>query len=182
MPFDTFLPQVIAQYRQYKTYCERAAAQVADDVFFAVHGDFPLSVGVLMKHLAGNHASRWRDFLTADGEKASRARDDEFVHAGETRAQIMTAWDAAWDITLGSLESLGTDDLGATITIRGEPMTALEAIQRNLAHLAYHAGQVVLLARHFAGDGWQTLSVPVGGSEAFNQEMRAEHGDWSDRA
>ena len=175
---DSYLPRVRAQYRQYRDYCERAAAQVSDDDFFATVGDIAMSVGVQLKHLAGNHRSRWRDFLTTDGEKRDRARDAEFVHEGETRAQVMQAWDAAWAITLQSLESLTSADLGATVTIRGEPMTALEAIQRNLAHLAYHTGQIVQLARHFAGDGWQTLSVPVGGSQAHDEAMREKHGDW----
>jgi len=125
-----------------------------------------------------NHRSRWRDFLTTDGEKPDRNRDGEFIVEGETPDSIREQWKEGWMVTFESLEALGPADLEKKITIRGEPLTVGEAIQRNLTHLAYHTGQIVSLALHFAGDSWQTLSIPVGRSEAYNEEMREKWGDW----
>lgn len=173
-----WLDEVIAQYRQYKKRCERAAAQVSeDDLFNALEGN-PVSIAVLMKHVGGNHRSRWRDFLTTDGEKSDRERDAEFVVDGETPTSIRAHWDEGWRITLDTLDSLEPADLEKVITIRGEPHTVVQALTRNLTHLAYHTGQIVHLARHFAGDSWQTLSVAVGESDAHNARMREEWGDW----
>jgi len=174
-----WLEEVVSQYRQHKARCERAAVQVSDeDLFSALEGN-PVSIAVLMKHLGGNHRSRWRDFLTSDGEKADRARDGEFVVDGETPESIRAHWDEGWRITFETLDSLEPDDLEKTVTIRGQPHSVVEALTRNLTHLAYHTGQIVHLARHFAGDRWQTLSVPVGESEAYNTRMREKWGDWS---
>ncbi|MDH3404559.1 MAG: DUF1572 domain-containing protein [Acidobacteriota bacterium] len=180
-PFDgrAWLAEVTRQYRRYKTTCERAAEQVPPALLFETVGRIHLSVGALLKHLAGNHRSRWRDFLTTDGEKPDRHRDGEFVGAGETPESVRRQWDEGWRITFATLESLGPDDLGKTVTIRGEPHTVVQAIQRNLTHLAYHTGQIVQLARHFAGDDWQTLSIPPGESEAHNARKREKWGDWS---
>lgn len=178
MDAQAWLDEVQGQFRQYKSTCERAAAQVSDRDFFAVLGPGENSIAVVMKHLGGNHRSRWRDFLTTDGEKADRDRDGEFVTEGETRASIEALWEEGWGIAFASLSSLGPADLETTITIRGEPHTVMRAIQRNLDHAAYHAGQVVQLARHFAGDGWRTLSIAPGRSEEFNAAMRERWGDW----
>ena len=173
-----WLDEIIDQYRQYKDRCERAAAQVSDeDLFHALEGN-PVSIASLMKHLGGNHRSRFRDFLTTDGEKSDRHRDREFVVDGETPASIRGHWDEGWRITFSTLESLEPSDLDRTITIRGEPHTVVQALQRSLTHLAYHAGQIVHLARHFAGDQWQTLSVPIGQSEEYNAQMREKWGSW----
>lgn len=173
-----WLDEIIALYRQYKDFCERAAAQVSDEDLFGRVGRGPHSIAILMKHLGGNHRSRWRDFLTSDGEKRDRHRDNEFSDEGETRASIREKWDEGWRITFETLESLGPDDLGRTVTIRGQPLSVVQAILRNLTHLAYHTGQIVDYARHFAGDAWQTLSVAPGKSEEFNAAMRARYGDW----
>jgi hypothetical protein len=177
-----WLDEVIHQYRSHKKRCERAAAQVSDeDLFESLEGN-PVSIAILMKHLGGNHRSRWRDFLTTDGEKQDRNRDSEFVVEGETRKSIRGHWDEGWRITFETLESLEPEDLGKTITIRGEPHTVVEALTRNLTHLAYHTGQIVHLARHFAGDHWQMLSVPLGKSDEYNASMREKYGDfWGQR-
>lgn len=173
-----WLHEVLALYRQHKDFCERAVAQVSDEDFFGRVGRGPHSIAILMKHLGGNHRSRWRDFLTTDGEKPDRNRDSEFIVEGETPDSIREKWQEGWRITFESLQTLGPDDLEKKITIRGEPLTVVQAIQRNLTHLAYHTGQIVSLARHFAGDDWQTLSIPVGESEAHNERMREKWGDW----
>lgn len=174
-----WLEDVVSRYRRAQDNAERAAAQVDDSAFFATLGAQPNSIAVLMKHLGGNHRSRWRDFLTTDGEKSDRARDSEFVVDGESRAAVMAVWDEGWSIALASLEALQPDDLERTVTVRGQPHSVVQAIGRNLDHAMYHCGQIVLLARAGAGESWQTLSIAPGQSEAFNASMRARFGDWS---
>lgn len=178
MNAQAWLDDVQGQFRQYKRMCERAAAQVSDRDFFAALGDGENSIAVVMKHLAGNHRSRWRDFLTTDGEKRDRDREGEFSAEGETRGSIEALWEEGWGIAFESLGALGPADVERTITIRGEPLSVMQAVHRNLAHAAYHAGQVVQLARHFAGGAWQTLSIAPGKSDEFNASMRARYGDW----
>ncbi len=173
-----WLDEVIQQYRYRKEQCERAIEQVSEAQLFETVGRIPLPLAAQMKHIGGNHRSRWRDFLTTDGEKRDRHRDAEFIVEGETAASIRALWDEGWRITFDSLEALGPDDLEKRVTIRGEPHSVAQAIQRNLTHLAYHAGQIVSLARHFAGDDWQTLSIAPGESEAHNARMREKWGDW----
>lgn len=177
-----WLHEIERQYREHKDLCERAAAQVSDADFFTSFGRHPNSVGVLMKHVGGNLRSRWRDFLTTDGEKADRNRETEFGTEGETRASVLATWDEGWRVALEELRALSPDDLERTVTIRGEPHPVVRAIHRNLSHVAYHCGQIVQLARHLAGVRWRMLSVPPGESEEYNAAMRAKHGDWSDRA
>ena len=174
--------EVLEQYRHRKQQSERSLAQVTDTELFETVGDIPLPIAAQMKHLGSNHRSRWRDFLTSDGEKSDRDRDGEFVVDGETRESIQRIWYEGWRINFETLEALGAEDLEKTVTIRGEPLTVAQAIQRNLTHLAYHTGQIVSLARHFAAERWQTLSIPLGGSEEYNQAMRAKWGDWNDES
>ena len=171
MELQGFLAEALGQYRRYKEYAERAAAQVSDEDFFRTLDPESTSIAVIMKHLAGNHRSRWRDFLTSDGEKPDRRRDGEFQVHDEGRPAIEARWQEAWQITFESLESLSEGDLQRTITIRGEPHSVLQAVARNLTHLAYHVGQIVWLARHFAGPSWQTLSIPRGKSEEYNRRV-----------
>ncbi|MCB9066914.1 MAG: DUF1572 family protein [Calditrichae bacterium] len=173
-----WLDQIIVQFRKYKIYSERAAEQVADDDFFSSMGGNPQSVATLMKHVGGNHRSRWRDFLTTDGEKSDRNRESEFSVDGETRQSIYQKWEDGWQIAFDSLEKLTAADLEKTITIRGEPMGVTDAIQRNLNHVAYHTGQIVHLARQLVGEKWQTLSIAVGKSDEFNRKMQSKFGDW----
>lgn len=178
MNAGAWLEEIRDQYRYRKDQCERAIAQVDEAKWFVPIGCIPLGLAAQMKHLGGNHRSRWRDFLTTDGEKRDRNRDQEFVVEGETAESIRAIWDEGWRITFETLDSLGPDDLEKRVTIRGEPLTVAQAIQRNLTHLAYHTGQIVSLAIHHAGDSWQSLSVPVGESEAYNARMRERFGDW----
>lgn len=178
MNAEAWLQEILDQYRHRKRQCERSFEQVTDEQLFEPVAGIPLPIAAQMKHLGGNHRSRWRDFLTTDGEKADRDRDGEFVVDGETAESIRAIWDEGWRITFDELERLEARDLEKTVTIRGEPMTVVQAIQRNLTHLAYHTGQIVSLARHFAADNWQTLSIPPGQSEAYNERMREKWGDW----
>ena len=176
---QVWLREIIVLYRRHKEHCERAAVQVPNESFFDTFGRSPHSVAVLMKHVGGNHRSRWREFLTRDGEKRDRDRENEFASEGESRSSVLEKWEEGWRIALDTLTSLQPSDLERTITIRGEPMSVVQAIHRNLNHVVYHTGQIVQLARHFAGDDWQFLSIAPGESDAFNAAMRARHGDWS---
>ena len=161
---DLYLADARAQLAKYRRLAERALAQVGDEDLFAVLGAEENSIAIVMKHLAGNMRSRWADFLASDGEKPDRHRDREFEHEGESRAALVAAWEAGWQCTFAALEPLSDRDLGRVVHIRGEPHTVVQAINRQLAHYAYHVGQIVQLARHFAGERWQSLSIPRGRS------------------
>lgn len=176
MNLTAYREDVTHEFRRTKSLSDRALAQIDDEVFFATPGAETNPIAVIVKHVAGNLRSRWTDLLTTDGEKPDRDRDSEFVLGPEdTRAALMTRWERGWDILFGTLAALRDDDLGATITIRGEPHTVFQAIHRQVSHYAYHVGQIVLLARHYAGERWTTLSVPRGGSAAFNRGPTPYH-------
>ena len=170
MSDPTPLDDLRSEYRRLKQLAERALAQVSDADFFRSLGPESNSPAILVKHMSGNMRSRWRDFMTTDGEKPDRHRDTEFVIGDEdTREALMERWQDAWDLTLGELGDLTDAHLSTSVTIRGEPFTVSRAIARQLSHYAYHVGQIVQLAMHYAGDDWKTLSIPKGGSEAFNR-------------
>ncbi|HKO04938.1 MAG TPA: DUF1572 family protein [Candidatus Acidoferrales bacterium] len=175
----TFIAATTRELRSLKRAADRAMVQLTDEQFFAALDPESNSIAVLVKHLAGNMRSRWSDFLTTDGEKPFRRRDDEFrIEAADTRASLAERWEEGWKILLGTLEALSPADLERTVTIRTEPYTALGAVQRSLAHYSDHIGQIILLAKYFAGAKWQTLSIPRGKSEeanaAFVEKMRGK--------
>jgi hypothetical protein len=166
-----YLRDIVRTYRNYKALCEKAIAQVTRDADLHAQLDpGSNSIAVTVKHLAGNLRSRFRDFLTTDGEKPDRLRDEEFeMPERVTREELLCRWDEAWAITLGTLDALKPEDLERTITIRGEPFLVIEALNRNATHTAYHIGQIVYLARHFAGSDWKSLSIPKGKSAEFSK-------------
>jgi hypothetical protein len=146
---------------------------VSDERFFQPLEEDGNSIALLMKHMSGNLESRFTDFLTSDGEKPTRDRDGEFVReAGDTRETIAAKWERGWSALWGALDSLSVRDLLKTVRIRGEPHTVVQALLRQVAHQSQHAGQVVILARHWAGEGWNTLSIPRGKSKEFEARMR----------
>ena len=154
-------------------------AQIADDDFFAELSDVDNSIAIIVKHMAGNMRSRWRDFLTSDGEKDDRHRDTEFeIHDSDSKESLMQKWEEGWALCFEAIKPLKPEDLEKTIYIRGDAHTVLEAINRQLTHYAYHVGQIVYLARHFAGAKWQSLSIPKGESDSYdvskNGEVRKE--------
>ena len=172
----------IASFRNYKKMAERAVEQVSDEEFFALIDAEANSIAVIVKHIAGNLHSRWRDFLTSDGEKPDRFRDREFEAFDEdTREALMNYWEAGWQTLFDSIEPLTIDDLSRTITIRGEPHTVVQAINRQMTHYAYHIGQIVLLAKHFRAADWKTLSVPKNKSAEFNQFLLDKQKSGSDK-
>jgi hypothetical protein len=169
----SYLEDAVAVFRYYKKLGERAMEQVAEEHLFATLDGEANSIAVIVKHMVGNMRSRWVDFLTTDGEKPSRNRDGEFVDHPTTRAALLAEWEAGWDCLFGAIEPLTEADLTRRITIRGEPHSAMQAINRQLAHYPHHVGQIVLLAKHFACERWQSLSVPRNKSAEFNRKVAA---------
>jgi hypothetical protein len=169
----SYLADSLTIFRQYKKLAEGAIAQVTDAQLSATLDPEMNSIGQIVKHMVGNMRSRWTDFLTSDGEKPNRNRDSEFVDAPATRESLMALWDDGWQHVFSALESLSDSDLGRTVQIRGEAHSVMQAINRQTAHYAMHCGQIVLLAKHFAGDHWTTLSVPRNRSAEFNRAVLA---------
>jgi hypothetical protein len=166
-------------FRHYKKLAERAMDQVTDEQLYATLDGEMNSIAIVMKHMAGNMRSRWTDFLTTDGEKPDRDRDTEFVNPPATREALLQVWEDGWSRVFRALEPLSDSDLGHTVTIRGEAHSVMQAINRQMAHYANHVGQIVLLAKHFAQDRWQSLTVPRNRSTEFNRKVAA--GDASQR-
>jgi hypothetical protein len=166
---ENYRSDALTSFRNYKKLAERAIEQVSDKEFFVAIDEEANSIALVVKHIAGNLRSRWTDFLTADGEKPDRDRDSEFAIIDDTRESLMKFWEDGWRILFDALEPLSFEDFSKTITIRGEPHTVVEAINRQLTHYAYHIGQIVLLAKHFRSSEWKTLSVPKNRSAEFNQ-------------
>ena len=164
---ETYLKDIIRTYRNYQALGEKAIAQVADDA--ALHAQIDPdsnSIAVIVKHVYGNLRSRFTDFLTTDGEKPDRDRDDEFeMPARVSRDQILAWWRDGFAVVIRALEAMTPDDLAKTVYIRKEGFLALEAINRSVAHTAYHAGQIVYVARHLASGRWKSLSIPKGKSK-----------------
>jgi hypothetical protein len=163
-----YLDDILRQLTKLKSLAERSIAQVNDEQLFTVLDPEANSIATIMKHMAGNMLSRWTDFLTTDGEKPDRDRDSEFVaDGGATRARILTAWEDGWRCVFEAVSSLGPGDLEKTVRIRGESHSVLEAINRQVTHYASHVGQIILLAKHFAGATWRSLSIPRGKSKDY---------------
>lgn len=165
---ERYLRDATRQFRKLKDLAERAMVQIKPADFFARLDEESNSIAIVMKHMAGNMRSRWTDFLTSDGEKPDRDRDREFVlEEGDTSDSIRERWEKGWRSLVEAVGPLTPEDLEKTVFIRGEPHLVLEAINRQLTHYAYHVGQIVLLAKHFAGGKWQSLSIPRGKSREF---------------
>ena len=169
MPNETYLQIVMREFRGMKTLADKAIAQVTPEQFFSTASEVDNSVAVIVKHVGGNLLSRWTDFLTSDGEKPDRNRDAEFeITAADTHPTLMHRWEGGWTALFSALEPLSEKDLSRTVTIRNEPISVLQAVNRQLAHYAYHVGQIVYAAKHQAGGSWQSLSIPKGKSAEFN--------------
>jgi hypothetical protein len=171
-----FLSASINAFEANKRLADRAVEQVPDDKLHAALDVHTNSIAVIMKHIAGNLASRWTDFLTTDGEKPWRNRDGEFVEIAGSRAELLEMWERGWACLLTTLKGLKREDLERTVTIRGEPHTVPLALERSLGHTCYHIGQIVQVARIHAGEKWNTLTIPRGGSDQFNKTHWGETG------
>jgi uncharacterized protein DUF1572 len=169
----SYMEDLLVLFRFYKKLAEGAMEQVTDDQLFVRLDEEMNSIGIIMKHMAGNMRSRWTDFLTTDGEKPNRNRDTEFVEPPGSRAALLRLWDEGWQHVFDALEPLSDADLERKVVIRGEPHSVMQAINRQIAHYAYHCGQIVFLAKHFRASQWKSLSVPRNQSDEFNRRVLA---------
>jgi Protein of unknown function (DUF1572) len=168
-----YLDDAIKTLRYYKKLAEGAFAQISDEDFFRTIDEESNSIAVNMKHMAGNMLSRWTDFLTTDGEKPERNRDLEFMMLpATTKDEMLAYWEKGWKCTIDAVEPLTPDDLMRTVTIRGQDHTVVQAINRQVAHYAYHVGQIVYLAKHFRSSEWKSLSVPKNKSAEVNARLQ----------
>ncbi len=172
-----FLENSTKRLHEYKALAEKAIAQLSDEALLH-DADEPggNSLAVIIKHMRGNMLSRWTNYLTEDGEKPWRQREEEFVHESLTREMLMRLWEEGWAAVFNTLSSLSEEDLGCSIHIRTEGMTAMDGIIRQLMHYSYHVGQIILLCKQARGEDWQSLSIPRGGTAAFNAAMTAQAG------
>lgn len=167
--YDSVLPGYLDTFHSQKVLAEKAIVQVRDDLLRTPLDVNTNSIAVIMKHVSGNLRSRFTDFLHSDGEKPWRDRDDEFVDNFRDRAEVIACWEAGWTCLFECLRGLRAEHLAWQVTIRGEPHSVPHALNRALAHVGYHTGQIVLSARLLSHDNWQTITVPRGGTRQFNR-------------
>ncbi|MGC2658265.1 MAG: DUF1572 domain-containing protein [Bryobacteraceae bacterium] len=167
----SYLADSISLFRYYKGLAERAIAQVTDEQLLTVLDNEMNSIATTIKHMAGNMRSRWRDFLTTDGEKPDRNRDSEFEDPPVSRDATLALWEEGWGYVFQALDQLSEADLSKTVIIRGEPHSVMQAINRQIAHYSYHCGQIVMLAKHFQNTEWKCLTMPRRQSGAFNRRV-----------
>ncbi|HET7214763.1 MAG TPA: DUF1572 family protein [Terriglobia bacterium] len=175
----SYLKDSIGLLRHYKRLAESAMAQLPDEAFGRSPDAESNSIAIIVKHLAGNMRSRFSDFLTSDGEKPDRNRDTEFESPPKTRAEVMDMWESGWEYVFNALAPLSDADLGRTVLIRTEPHSVMQAINRQIGHYCYHIGQIIYLAKHFAGDEWKAVTIPRGKSAEF--AARVAKGELSQR-
>ncbi|MGA3128322.1 MAG: DUF1572 domain-containing protein [Candidatus Korobacteraceae bacterium] len=169
----SYLEDSLSVLRYYKRLAEAAMAQATDEQLFAVLDPEMNSIALIVKHMAGNMRSRWTDFLTSDGEKPDRNRDSEFEEPPPSREELMSLWESGWECAFSALKPLSSEDMTRTVIIRGEAHSVMQAVSRQIAHYAYHCGQIVFLAKHFQHARWKSLTVPRGQSAKFNQQVKA---------
>lgn len=172
---NEYLKVIQERFNSVKELGDKTIDQLSDDDIHWVLNDGSNSIAVIVKHLNGNMTSRWSDFLTSDGEKPYRNRELEFEDTISSKQELMTSWDKGWTILFQSLSELEEKDLLKTVYIRGEGHTVLEAIERQLAHYAYHIGQIVFIGKQLKGTNWESLSIPKGESEEYLQQMLKEN-------
>lgn len=167
-----FLATGISEFRKLKALGDKALSRLDEEELHQVTGKESNSIAVIIQHMSGNMVSRWTDFLTTDGEKPDRQRDREFEEGNATKESLLQTWEKGWAVLFGTLEALSGNDMLQDVYIRGERHTVLEAMSRQLSHYAYHSGQLVYLARMMKGNAWQSLSIPKGRSDEFNDAMK----------
>jgi hypothetical protein len=167
----SYLEDALSLFRHYKKLGEGAMSQVADQDLTTVLDAEMNSIALIVKHMTGNMRSRWTDFLASDGEKADRNRDNEFVEPPQTREAVLETWERGWRYVFSALEPLTESEMTTKVTIRGEPHSVMQAVNRQIAHYAYHVGQIVMLSKHFAHREWHSLTVPRNRSMDFNQAV-----------
>ena len=168
------IESIRAEYVRHKALAEAAIRQLEESDLSAPGPNGGSSIAVICWHLAGNLRSRFTDFLTSDGEKPWRRRDEEFEARTVSRAELLAKWEQGWEALFAALAGLDDEQLGGTVTIRGQALRVHEALHRSLAHAAYHVGQIVYLAKSFRGERWEYLSIPPGRSDDYNRNPRFE--------
>jgi uncharacterized damage-inducible protein DinB len=168
---DLFLQSALKRFREYKTLGEKTFAQLEENDMLFTPNESSNSIAVIIQHMHGNMLSRWTNFLTEDGEKEWRRRDEEFESRQGTKKELIQLWDEGWAALFSALENLEATDLTRTITIRSQPLTVVDAINRQFAHYSYHVGQIVYLGRWIRNNEWTSLSIPKGGSDAYNEKL-----------
>lgn len=167
---NSYLKSVINRFETYKSLGEKTFNQLTFEEIQWESNTDANSISIIVKHMVGNMLSRWTNFLTEDGEKTWRERDDEFIDSYETLEEMIASWESGWSCLFNAIKPLTRDDLERTIYIRNEGLTVIEAINRQLAHYAYHVGQIVLIGKIIKGKNWESLSIPKGKSSEFNAE------------
>lgn len=173
----SIIQSIRSEYLRYKALAEAAIDQLSEAELSAQGPNGGNAIAVICWHISGNLRSRFTEFLTSDGEKPWREREEEFQTRTVTRAALLSQWDQGWGVLLGTLANLTDGQLQLTVTIRGQPLHVHEALHRSLAHLSYHVGQIVYVAKSLRGENWTFLSIPPGKSDAYNQAPTLERPD-----
>lgn len=174
MSNPSYLDEARRAFREYKRLAEGAFAQLRQEDWLRTIDSEANSIATIVKHMAGNMRSRWTDFLTSDGEKPERNRDQEFVlDSSTTPEQVKGWWEAGWQCVFQAMDPLQEEDLARTVQIRGHNHTVLQAVNRQVTHYAYHVGQIVFLAKHFRGAEWKSLTIPKGQSALAGVQAEA---------
>lgn len=168
---NDYLNIAINNFNTYKGLADKAIAQLDEKELHFTLSENDNSISIIMQHMIGNARSRFTDFFTSDGEKPNRNRDDEFIEKNLTKEKLLAEWESAWTLLFDLLYNMKEEDLSNTVHIRAERQSALKAINRQVAHYAYHVGQIVFLAKHIKGNYWSTLSIAKGKSDEYNKEM-----------
>lgn len=171
----TYLKVIQERFRVVKELGDKTIAQLEHEQLHWSYNEDSNSIAIIVKHVSGNMVSRWTDFLTSDGEKPTRDRDDEFYDNLTSKEQLVAVWEKGWQVFFNALKGLTEDDLLKFVTIRGERHTVIEAIERQMAHYAMHIGQIVYIGKQIKGEEWESLSIPKGQSKAFTEAMLKEH-------
>jgi hypothetical protein len=174
---NVYLRVVVERFKSVKTLGDKTIEQLSEQDIHWTYNQESNSVAVIVKHLSGNMISRWTDFLTSDGEKENRNRDEEFIDDIFSKSELMRVWEKGWNVLIDTLTGLKEEDLLKTIKIRGEKHFVLEAIERQMTHYAYHVGQIVYIGKQLKDSEWKTLSIPRGKSEDYRKEMLEKHRD-----
>ena len=169
----SYLEDAVGVFQYYKRLADISMSRLTDEQLVQVLDPEMNSIALIVKHMVGNMRSRWTDFLTTDGEKPNRNRDQEFVLPAQTKEELLASWEEGWAIVFGEISQLTDADLTRTVTIRREEHSVMQAVNRQLAHYPYHCGQIVFLAKHLCAHNWESLSVPRNRSAEFNQRVAA---------
>jgi hypothetical protein len=165
------IDSIRAEYLRYKALAEGAIDQLGDGELSAPGPNGGNSIAVICWHISGNLKSRFTEFLTSDGEKPWRSRDEEFKARSVTRPTLLAKWAEGWNVLLGALDGLSDEQLELTVTIRGQPLRVHQALHRSLAHISYHVGQIVYIAKAMRGKDWRYLSIAPGKSDAYTESL-----------